>query len=238
MNLKKRPARWVPHFLSDAQKRVRLDACRRLLRSSRQANFFSRIVTGDESWCLAYDPASKAATMTWLHPREQRPEKPRVERNAVKVMILIFWDVNGVVHREFIRDGHGVDGPFYLGVMRRLREAIRRKRFDRWRNRDWLLQHNNAPAHRARIVTQFLENTQTNVIEHPPYSPDLAPSDYWLFNRLKTQMCGEIFATADEICQRVNNVLCTIPAADFRAAMFRLRDRWQKCIQAGGSYFE
>jgi len=51
---------------------------------------------------------------------------------------------------------------------------------------DWFLLHDNAPSHNATIVKQFLAQRKGTVLEHPPYSPDLAPADYFLFSKVKS----------------------------------------------------
>ena len=53
------------------------------------------------------------------------------------------------------------------------------------------LRHDNAPAHKARIVTEFLESERVNILPHPPFSADLAPCDYFLFPKLKFHLSGK-----------------------------------------------
>jgi len=65
---------------------------------------------------------------------------------------------------------------------------------DIWNSSDWFLHHDNAPAHTALSVQQFLAINNMMVIPHPPYSPDLAPCDFFLFPRMKRQMKGKHFA--------------------------------------------
>ena len=55
---------------------------------------------------------------------------------------------------------------------------------------DWFLLHNNAPSHNATIIKQFLAQRKVTVLDHPPYSPDLAPADYFLFPKVKSQLKG------------------------------------------------
>ncbi len=76
------------------------------------------------------------------------------------------------------------------------------------------------------------------VLEHPPYSPDLAPCDYFLFPRLKKELRGVRFASVDALQAEVNHVLKEIPVHEYRAAMLDLPRRWRKCMQEGGDYFE
>ena len=83
--------------------------------------------------------------------------------------------------------------------MRRLREAIRKKRPELRKNNSWILHHDNAPAHSLLLVRDFLAKTNTTVMPQPPYSPDLAPSDLFLFPELKKPMKGHRFSTIEEI---------------------------------------
>jgi hypothetical protein len=75
---------------------------------------------------------------------------------------------------EFAPCGLAVNGQFYLEVMKRLTEAERRKRPESWRNKTWMLYHDNAPAHTSLLVHEFLAKHDRTVVPQPPYSPDLA----------------------------------------------------------------
>ena len=86
--------------------------------------------------------------------------------------------------------------------MRRLREAIRQKRTELWKNQSWILHHDNAPAHTSMLVREFLAKNKTVIMPQPPYSPDLAPADFFLFPKLKTPMKGKRFATIEEIKEK------------------------------------
>ena len=76
-----------------------------------------------------------------------------------------------------------VNQVYYLEVLKRLREKVRRKRPELSANNSWILHHDNAPAHTVLSVREFLATKQITVLEHPAYSPDLAPSDYFCFRR-------------------------------------------------------
>ena len=90
-----------------------------------------------------------------------------------------FFDVRGIVHQEFVPPGQTVNQEFYLEVLRQLRENVRRKHPELWRSGDWFLHHDKAPAHTALSVTQYLAFLGWTVIPHPPYSPDLAPCNFF-----------------------------------------------------------
>jgi hypothetical protein len=101
------------------------------------------------------------------------------------------------VHREFVPTGLSVTGHFYVQVLQRLREAFRRKRRDKWQEQ-WFLHHDNAPGH-TLVVQQFLAVENISVITQSPHSPDLAPSDSFLFLALKMGCMGTRFETGHQI---------------------------------------
>jgi histone-lysine N-methyltransferase SETMAR len=68
-------------------------------------------------------------------------------------------------------------------ILKRLREPESSKEPELWSN-DWILHHDNAPAHKAQSFKQFLTQKSIAETEHPPYSPDLAPNDFWLFPKV------------------------------------------------------
>ena len=148
-------------------------------------DFVKKVITGDESWVYGYDVETKAQSSQWKHTESPRPKKAHQVRSNVKVLLTVFFDYHGVVHQEFIPQGRTVNKEYYLEVMRRLREAIRKKRPELWKNNSWLLHHDNAPAHSSLLVRNFLVKNNTIIMPQPPYSPDLAPCDFFLFPRLK-----------------------------------------------------
>ena len=83
---------------------------------------------------------------------------------------------------QFIRkDRRRTIGEVSMLVGLGLRENVRRKQPDQWRNNTWLLHHDNAPAHAVLLTRQFLTDNNMTVVPHPPYSPDFAPSDFSYF---------------------------------------------------------
>ena len=77
-----------------------------------------------------------------------------------------------------------VNHAFYKDVLERLRKRVQRVRRDI--ADDWVLQHDNAPAHTALSIREFLAKKNIPVLPHPPYSPNLAPCDFYLFSKLKS----------------------------------------------------
>jgi len=104
-----------------------------------------------------------------------------------------FFDMRGFVHYEFVPTGQTVNQIYHLEVVERLCEKVRRKRPKLFANNSWIFHHDNAPAHAALSVREFLATKQITVLEHPAYSPDLAPSDFFLFPKIKEILKGRHF---------------------------------------------
>jgi len=98
-------------------------------------------------------------------------------------MLLTFFDIRGIVHYEFVPNGQTVNQVYYLEVLERLREKVTRKRPKLFANNSLILHHDNASAHMALSVREFFATKQITVLEHPAYSPDLAPNDFFCSKR-------------------------------------------------------
>ena len=97
----------------------------------------------------------------------------------------VFFDCEGVIHHKLPR-GQMVNKEYYLQVMKRLREGVRRKRPDLWKGNKWLLHHVNAPVHSCLPICDFLTKHEMTPVSQPPCSPDLAQADFFLFTKLKS----------------------------------------------------
>lgn len=107
--------------------------------------FLNMIVTADETWCFLYDPQTKRQSVEWKTKTSPKRKSFRMDKRKGKVMLVVFFDYKGVIHNEFIPDGQTVNKEKYVEILRRLRDAIRRKRPEKWIEKDWVLLHDNAP---------------------------------------------------------------------------------------------
>ena len=85
-----------------------------------------------------------------------------------------------------------VTGQYYAQQLQRLKQAIIARRKGKWSAGVRLL-HDNAPAHTAKVAVAMAAQCKFELLPHPPYSPDLAPSDYYLFPQLKLSLKGAYF---------------------------------------------
>lgn len=233
-------ARWVPKMLTEQHKQARVSACQQLLDrfNAEGETFLQRIVTGDETWVHHYTPETKRASMQWKHVTSPSPRKFRVQRSAGKVMATVFWDVKGVLLLDFLERNHTITGQHYSDQLEeQLHPSIRSKRRGLL-SKGVLLQHDNARAHTANVTSSTITKLGWEVLVHPPYSPDLAPSDYHLFGPLKDHLGGTKFDTDEDVRNAVQKWLHTMPETFFSAGIRALPTRWKKCIEVQGDYVE
>ena len=161
--------------------------------------FMKRIITGDETWVYEFDMQTSQQWSEWRTKAKPKPKKLCKSRSKVKVMLLVFFDIGGLVHHEFIPTGQTVNKEYYLDVLNCLRKKIRQNRPEMWKNNSWILHDDNAQSHRAEMVTEFKAKTATTTMDQPPYSPDLATCDFFLFPKLKLPLRGTSFESIEEI---------------------------------------
>lgn len=236
LGLRRVKSRLVPKKLNLFEKERRVNICETML--SDYQDMMKRIITGDETWIYAYDPETTDQSSEYRTKGEPKPKKPRQSRSKIKVMLTVFFDYRGVVHYEFLPPGQTVNKEYYLSVMRRLREAIRLKRPDLWKDNSWLLHFDNAPSHTALVLRDHFAKNSTHIIPQPPYSPDLAPCDFWLFSKLKRPLRGHRFESIEEIQAASKRELKAIPKIEFIKCFEDWKVRWHKCIVSAGDYFE
>ena len=109
-----------------------------------------------------------------------------------------------------------VNQVYYLEVLKWLHVKVRWKQSELLANSSWILHHDNAPAHIALSVREFLATKQITVLEHPAYSPDLAPIDFFLFPKVKEILKGRHFDDTDDIRSNTMAAPKTIPQNQFQ----------------------
>ena len=138
----------------------------------------------DETWLYHYDPETKQQSMEWWHSGSPGPKKFRVQKSAGKVLASIFWDQDGILHIHYLPKGQTINAEYYLSLLAQLKD-ISKEKTPREGHQGGLVLAQQCPAHRALATQKKLAYLGFQCLDHPPYTPDLAPSDYHLFPGLK-----------------------------------------------------
>ena len=124
---------------------------------------------------------------------------------------------------------------YYVEVLREFGKILLAKRPALSKSGQWYFHQDIAPpVHNSILVTDYLTKMGIKTVPQPPCSPDLAPSDFWLFPKLR----GCCYETIEEMKKAVTKVIDTLTQEDFHGAFQKLLERYNKCIAAGGEYFE
>jgi histone-lysine N-methyltransferase SETMAR len=154
--------------------------------------------------------------MEWGSKGSPRPKKPQMSKSKIKTMLICFFDIRSIIHFEFAPEGTTVNQIFCVEVLKRVTDAVRRKRGDLWRDCSLILHHDNALAHPSLPVSQFLAGEGISAMDHPPCSPDLAPADLWLFPKLKSVLKAKHFLDVEGIKSSMEKMLTVIIVQDLK----------------------
>ena len=190
------------------------------------------LVTFDESWIYCCDPGTKRQSSQWKHVGSPRPKKAKQSKFTLKLLLIPFSDSTGMIYMHWVPTGQTVNKECYVEVLREFRKRFRRKRPALFKSGQWHYHQDNAPVHKSILVTDYLTKMDIKTIPQPPYSPDLAPCNFWLFPKPRG------YETIEEMKEAVTKVSDTLAQEDFHGALMKLMERYNKCIAAGGDYFE
>ena len=107
-------------------------------------------------------------------------------------MATVFWDKKGVLLENYLQQGSAINEKYHCALLMKLRQNIKEKHQGKL-SKGVILLHDNASSHTASETMTKLTSLGFQVMSHPPYSPNLAPSDYYLFPKLKKHLKGQGF---------------------------------------------
>lgn len=231
LKMRKVLSKWVPHSLTQEQKSQRVLICKQNLKLLNNGGhrLFSKIVTGDETYVHYYDPLSPKESRIWVAEDEPIPTLVRQRRAYGKILYAIFFRSTGLVASIKLTGQDTVTAKWYTEVC--LPEVFAGVNIN-----GLMLHHDNARPHTAKITTAFLSSKKVKIIPHPPYSPDLAMCDFWLFSGLKRYLRGNFFHSEMELEENVSNYLHAIPKEAWLEAFRKWKIRMERCVDIQGDY--
>jgi len=139
------------------------------------------------------------------------------------------FDPGAIVRAKFVPRNATVNSEYFKGLLEHLRNDVHRKRPEKWAN-SFILHHDNVPCHTSLQVRQFLSNKNIMVCPHPPYSPDLALCDFWLFAKVKMTMKSKRFESVQDIKAAMTAQLKTLTKKDLQNCFRKWQEQWDKCV--------
>ena len=138
------------------------------------------------------------------------------ECSSLKLRCSLFLMSMELSTTKFLPRGQTINQHIYKNILRRLMHSLREKRRELWETRSWLLHYDNAPAHNALGIREFLAKNNIVVPEQSPYSPDLAPCDFFCFSNLRK--------SSKELVSKIQKPL--------KKTVMRELQAFQECVEA------
>ncbi len=238
LGLSKKSARWVPKLLSPDQMKERVRVSRDFVAAVHRhsMSYLDNIVTMDETMVSQHTPETKKQSKRWVKKGSPGPLKARVAASRVKHMVMAFFDSAGLIYTHIVPKGIAVNAAYIVKVLGLFMKRMRKKR-PQMVEQGFVFHWDNAPVHTAAVVADWFAARNIQRLEHPPYSPDLAPADFFLFPLVKDKLAGRTLA-ASKIKTAWDGVTATIPKEAFAAAFRRWFERCKKCVAIEGNYVE
>ncbi|KAK6750496.1 hypothetical protein RB195_002459 [Necator americanus] len=223
----KNHGQWLPHALSNGNRQRRLDICTQLLSRIRRFDWLETIVTGDEKRIPYVNDSHKRA---WC----AGDEMPDPFVKGEKVMLSVWWGVHGIYRFELLPDNTTVTAKVYCAQLQILADKIYKehKKLDNVR-----LLHDNARPHIANKTSQKILELGREALPHPPYSPDLAPSDYHLFRSLQHRLEEKSYDDRDHLENGLPAFFASKSPEFYAKGIRDLVRPWQKFVDVDEDYF-
>ena len=221
----------MPRELNDNQKKRRYEVSSSLLLRNKNDLFLDRVVTCDEKWVL-YD--NRRRSDQWLDVDEAPRHLPKPELHQMKVMLTVWWSAISLIHYSFLNAGETITAEKYCQQMdQKLRQhpaLVNRK--------GPILLQDNARPHVAKSTLQKLNELGYETLPHPPYSPDLSPTDYHFFKHLDNFLREKCFKNLSDIKNAFSDFIATRTQDFYVTGINTLVLRKQKCVDSDAAYFD
>jgi histone-lysine N-methyltransferase SETMAR len=218
---------WIAHELSPHQLQLRVDGCMDLMTSHRNYQWLHNLITGDEKWVLYVNHTRKRQ---WLGAGQTGVATPKNELHPKKIMLCVWWGLKGIIHWVLLPTGCNITADLYCQQLDRVAAKLQGKQ-----DRIYFL-HDNARPHIAKSTREKLLKLGWVTVPHPPYSPDLAPTDYHLYRSISHYLREKKFDDENDLKMDLANFFAQKSQDFYERGILALPERWQQVIDSNGAY--
>ncbi|KAG6798339.1 Ammar1 transposase [Apis mellifera caucasica] len=211
----------------------RINSCDLLKKRNENDPFLKRLITGDEKW-VVYNNIKRKKSSSRLREPAQTTSKAGIHQK--KGLLSVWWDYKGIVYFELLPPNRTINSVVYIEQLTKLNNAVEEKRLELTNRKGVVFHHDNARPHISLVTRQKLLELGWDVLPHPPYSPDLAPSDYFLFRSLQNSLNGKNFNNDDDIKSYLIQFFANKNQKFYERGIMMLPERWQKVIDQNGQH--
>lgn len=182
----------------------------------------------DETWIHYHTPESNRQSAKW---HESRPKRLKDQPLAERVLASIFWDALGIIFIDYPLKGRTVTGEYYAALLDKLNDGMKKKQ-PYMTKKKVLYHHDNAPLQTALKAMAKLDQLRFEFVAHPPYSPNLVPSDYYLFPNGGSR---KRFTSNEKVIAETEAYFEGLDVSYYRKGIEILENCYTKCIALKGN---
>ncbi|GFV72699.1 mariner Mos1 transposase [Trichonephila clavipes] len=160
----------------------------------------------DETLLHHFTPKSNRQSAERTALDEPTPKSGKTNKSAGKVMASVFWDTHGIIFIDYLKKGKPINSDYYVALLERLKDEIAEK-WPHLKKKKVLFHQVNAQCHKSMKSMAKLHELSFELLPHPTYSPDLAPSDFFLFSDLKRMLAGQKFHADEDVITETKSYL-------------------------------
>lgn len=237
LKLRKVSSRYVPHLLTDENRATRVAYCKENLAFYRDGpGRLCDILTGDELMVYWRQLGRKTSNASWRGEGEAPGTVVKRSQFENKTLFSVFFRTTGPVHIHAVNKGVSIDNSYYIKhCLKPAVKAIVEQRPLSGTDRMKLL-HDGARPHVHKNVDNFLTRNRIGLVKHPPYSPDLAPCDFWLFDYIKQRL--DDYTSQNAVEKALTKIAYDIPVCEYKKTFDKWIERLELCVHYKGEYFE
>ena len=236
MGLVFKHTKWIPHLLLKVQKEKRVHDAKELLLILKEARSIKwmNIFTGDESMFILHYSTKGA----WVEWDEKPPESEQTKIQTLKIMITVIWGVSGICVLDMLPHDTTFNSEYFINNI--VNEFVSCKAVQRVRtsHRKVWLHLDNCRVHNSKESNECFKANNIHRAPHPPYSPDIAPSDFFLFGYTKDKLKGRRFKSPDDIFEEIHSIISHISKEKLISVYTNWIKRCKRVIELNGDYFD
>jgi histone-lysine N-methyltransferase SETMAR len=231
MKMKRMKLKVVPHTLNKQNKQQRVILGKRILK---QLHVLSHIdvITSDESWFFL----SYSSDGMWVKDRSEVEIAEKQSIYSKKIMISIFWNFHNLFLVDCVPVGETYDSDFVIDTLFPKLEAEALNHRPSRGLKSFYLHWDNARPHISCATSEQVERLFGGVLKHPPYSPDVAPSDFFLFGYLKNSLIGKKIDDEEQLKNEITKSFRTITKQTKVDVFNEWKRRLEVVIKNNGNY--
>lgn len=227
-------ARWIPHQLTDLQKKQRVQ-CGQSLLYNLERRLKHRLLVVDEKWIYHDDNPPITEQRYWLDGSGDRPKVARKTLTKNKTLWIMATNFEGAAYYQLLQQGETVTANRYIQFLKELFVFFENKH-PFLRRENLYLMHDNARPHIAAVVDEFIRNQGVTCLKQPPYSPDYNLMDRYIFRNYEVFRRNNSFNSREEVTSCIDAYIATFTKQNFSNQYEHLKTHLQKVIQTNGDY--